>query len=381
MKNEFMGLITLFDYENVSERQVRELIQNKIYVISDYPLSTFKELPHFKENHNNGACKTFRLDPMMIYKDHLFEFNPDLIEEIFINLKNLTEQACNKKYNTINEIKNNLKTYLLRDDKIKFLAHRYQEVSNSTNLLFMAQEEHEDHIENFEIFQNSHSIKQGEWERTIKREIQLTPPILLNHFYCYGGYQYNKLSFENLTQTIDEYSDWNFLKAWVEYLHLNQLETFCKETIFEIQTKQSSTIQKNLKRTRTKKEFEKKLKDVVEKKMYNELINLLIDNKIVYEKDNQLLLKLPEEYIHLNFITFAAALSVKLLQKFIPQTTYDTTLAKIMNNTFKNIDLKSKNIGDFKRIMNDYYKRYDSLKYNHPPTRAEVYFEPLDFLN
>lgn len=355
---KFKGIIKPSEYPQELSQEAINLFLEK-NVITEYisPPSNFSWTdPDYKAEETIQT--NFEIDFFDFkYNKKTYTINNNILKEIYELLNYKILFVCDPYSFKIGDIERKLESLYDNKKKIKYLNRMYSKV-------FPKSEEFA--IYNGERIQFPSEIMSiRTWEEFIFLQIELTPEIIklyltapLEHPFDYT------LSKSNLLNEIDFIDDWVF--------------NYNSKSVLDYIKSQLILLEKN---KTSRNPSETTLVGLLGEKKYSNLITDLIDNNWAIKNGDELIFKLPDEHINLSFKTSFAALSVKILTTFNINGVNDTELAKAMNKAFCNLNITSKNIGDFKIAMNTPYKRYDSFKYTSPPTRREVFYEPFSFIN
>ncbi|MCX7551550.1 hypothetical protein [Xanthomarina sp. F2636L] len=236
MKTDFKGIITPFDWDNLTSDVVKQLLKKNIISATG------------KMNLNNDIVSAFSDDgwcgARLVFDCVTYSLNKKVVFEIYEALKAYTER---KEFieDYFNSLSIELSNFLLKKDKINFINKTYKNQFEIFKNIISQDCDLDDHGD---VFFGLCKEKTGteKWKEYVFDCIQENH-IIICHYISNG--EYNDTSVEVLKKLFEEYAYFDFVTYWEEWFFIVELQSFCENEISRL---------KEVSRKREKNNFSKK---------------------------------------------------------------------------------------------------------------------------
>lgn len=238
------------DFESLSTQDIETLIEKNIYV---------KKTTLNNNNHDflpielESIFSSKWLNPRILLDNNFYELNHEIATEIKHNITPIILKNYEYHYDDLPVIKTQLAKILLKEEKIKFMSEKHKEIAEGIDEKYNDPLENPDYLEYYEVFKETYEIENGEWDNLLTSTILTSLPLVRyhlsegNYMNYYGDYGYYLL--KSLFEQMEEYSDWNILKSWMEYLNFYNVETYFKSQLKELNDENTLPRPKKVKTT------------------------------------------------------------------------------------------------------------------------------------
>lgn len=131
---KFFGLFNNKEFAQINKEFIERLVLSGVFNKNDHYKGDVEFLNDYKID-SNGFSQLYSFDIRFSFEDNFYELTDEFIDELFNVCKHYVENVSN--YMIENEINNyyyEIKKYLNKKEKIKFLEKKYQEVFPNDNL-------------------------------------------------------------------------------------------------------------------------------------------------------------------------------------------------------------------------------------------------------
>ncbi len=236
MKTDFKGIITPFDWDNLTSDVVKQLLKKNIISATG------------KMNLNNDMVSAFSDDgwcgARLVFDCVTYSLNKKVVFEIYEALKAYTER---KEYieDYFNSLSIELSNFLLKKDKINFINKTYKNQFENFKNIISQDCDLDDHGGVFFGLCKEKTVTE-KWKEYVFDCIQGNH-IIICHYISNG--EYNDTSVEVLKELFEEYAYFDFVTYWEEWFFIVELQSFCENEISRL---------KEVSRKREKNNFSKK---------------------------------------------------------------------------------------------------------------------------